>query len=93
MKSASSRRSPRPATRTPVRTPDGLDHVYGVHALESLLARGESPKELWVQQGAGLKSGFSDEAYTRLGVKIAPDRDEVLGEVLDGGHDAHGASP
>ncbi|MDC7807363.1 alanine dehydrogenase [Luteimonas sp BLCC-B24] len=29
--------------------------------------------EVWVQQGAGLKSGFSDEAYTRLGVKIAPD--------------------
>ena len=29
--------------------------------------------EVWVQKGAGLKSGFSDEAYTRLGVKIAPD--------------------
>ena len=45
MKSASSRRGPK--------TPDGLDQVYGVHALQSLLDRGEAPRELWVQQGAG----------------------------------------
>ena len=36
-----------------IRTPDGLDQVYGVHALESLLERGEALRELWVQQGAG----------------------------------------
>ncbi|MEO5962863.1 MAG: alanine dehydrogenase [Thermomonas sp.] len=29
--------------------------------------------EVWVEQGAGLKSGFKDEQYTRLGVHIAPD--------------------
>ena len=29
--------------------------------------------EVWIEQGAGLKSGFKDEDYTRLGVKIAPD--------------------
>jgi alanine dehydrogenase len=29
--------------------------------------------EVWLEQGAGLKSGFADEQYTRLGVKIAPD--------------------
>ncbi|MFZ5662390.1 MAG: alanine dehydrogenase [Pseudomonadota bacterium] len=29
--------------------------------------------EVWIEQGAGLKSGFRDEDYTRLGVKIAPD--------------------
>ncbi|MCD9026915.1 alanine dehydrogenase [Luteimonas sp. BDR2-5] len=29
--------------------------------------------EVWVQAGAGLRSGFGDEAYARLGVKIAPD--------------------
>lgn len=45
MKSAGSRQRPR--------TPDGLDQVYGVHALQSLLERGEAPKEIWVQQGAG----------------------------------------
>ncbi|WP_407351575.1 alanine dehydrogenase [Luteimonas sp. R10] len=29
--------------------------------------------EVWLESGAGLKSRFSDEDYTRLGVKIAPD--------------------
>jgi alanine dehydrogenase len=29
--------------------------------------------EVWLEQGAGLKSGFTDEQYIRLGVKIAPD--------------------
>lgn len=29
--------------------------------------------EVWVEQGAGLKSGFKDEQYTKLGVHIAPD--------------------
>ncbi|NZA27938.1 alanine dehydrogenase [Luteimonas sp. SJ-92] len=29
--------------------------------------------EVWLERGAGLKSGFADEAYTRLGVRIAPD--------------------
>ncbi|MEO5566646.1 MAG: alanine dehydrogenase [Luteimonas sp.] len=29
--------------------------------------------EVWLEQGAGIKSGFTDEQYTRLGVKIAAD--------------------
>jgi alanine dehydrogenase len=29
--------------------------------------------EVWLEKGAGLKSGFRDEAYSALGVKIAPD--------------------
>ena len=29
--------------------------------------------EVYVQAGAGLKSGFSDDAYTRVGVHIVPD--------------------
>ncbi|GAA4865729.1 alanine dehydrogenase [Luteimonas vadosa] len=29
--------------------------------------------EVWLQQGAGLKSGFRDEQYAALGVNIAPD--------------------
>ena len=39
-------------------------------AAGDLVTRGH---EVWLEQGAGLKSGFSDEQYTRLGVKIAPD--------------------
>ena len=29
--------------------------------------------EVWLEKDAGIKSGFKDERYTRLGVKIAPD--------------------
>ncbi len=39
-------------------------------AAGDLVKRGH---EVWLEQGAGLKSGFADEQYTRLGVKIAPD--------------------
>ena len=39
-------------------------------AAGDLVKRGH---EVWLEQGAGLKSGFGDEQYTRLGVKVAPD--------------------
>ena len=39
-------------------------------AAGDLVKRGH---EVWLEQGAGLKSGFKDEQYTQLGVKIAPD--------------------
>src|SRR5690606_6886793 len=39
-------------------------------AAGDLVKRGH---EVWLAQGAGIKSGFSDEQYTRLGVRIAPD--------------------
>jgi alanine dehydrogenase len=39
-------------------------------AAGDLVKRGH---EVWLEQGAGLKSGFKDEEYTRLGVNIAPD--------------------
>lgn len=39
-------------------------------AAGDLVKRGH---EVWLEQGAGLKSGFNDDQYTRLGVKIAPD--------------------
>ncbi len=29
--------------------------------------------EVWLEQGAGVKSGFTDDQYARLGVNIAPD--------------------
>src|SRR3546814_18098333 len=39
-------------------------------AAGDLVKRGH---EVWLQKDAGVKSGFRDEAYTALGVKIAPD--------------------
>ncbi len=39
-------------------------------AAGDLVVRGH---EVWIEQGAGIKSGFSDEQYSQLGVKIAPD--------------------
>ncbi len=39
-------------------------------AAGDLVKRGH---EVWLEQDAGIKSGFKDEEYTRLGVKIAPD--------------------
>lgn len=39
-------------------------------AAGDLVKRGH---EVWIEQGAGLKSGFIDDQYIRLGVKIAPD--------------------
>src|SRR5690606_20922727 len=39
-------------------------------AAGDLVKRGH---EVWLEKDAGLKSGFSDEQYTRLGVRIAPD--------------------
>lgn len=39
-------------------------------AAGDLVKRGH---EVWLEQGAGLKSGFKDDEYTRLGVNIAPD--------------------
>ena len=39
-------------------------------AAGDLVKRGH---EVWIERGAGLKSGFKDDAYTKLGVKIAPD--------------------
>ena len=39
-------------------------------AAGDLVARGH---EVWLEKDAGIKSGFTDEQYTRLGVNIAPD--------------------
>ncbi|MCU0730714.1 MAG: alanine dehydrogenase [Hyphomonas sp.] len=36
--------------------------------------------EVLVQSGAGVNSGFANEAYTSVGAKIAPDADAVFGE-------------
>ncbi|MFZ4698812.1 MAG: alanine dehydrogenase [Candidatus Methylumidiphilus sp.] len=44
---------------------------------EALVAAGH---EVIVEQGAGLGSGFSDEQYTAVGAKIAPDADATWAE-------------
>lgn len=43
----------RQAGRSPdlPRTPDGLEPVYGVHAVRALFERGQPPRVLWIQQG------------------------------------------
>ncbi|NUS60374.1 MAG: alanine dehydrogenase [Lysobacter sp.] len=50
-------------------------------AAGDLVKRGH---EVWLEQGAGLKSGFKDEQYTQLGVKIASDAAELYakGELI-----------
>jgi alanine dehydrogenase len=40
----------------------------------ALVAAGHS---VWVESGAGLGSGFSDEQYTKVGAQIAPDADST----------------
>ena len=39
-------------------------------ACADLVRRGH---EVWVEASAGIKSGFTDEMYTKVGVKVAPD--------------------
>ncbi|WP_404471224.1 23S rRNA (guanosine(2251)-2'-O)-methyltransferase RlmB [Vreelandella venusta] len=80
MKSASSRRSP----RTAIRTPDGLDHVYGIHALESLLERGEAPRELWVQQGAGSRLKEVVASAQASGARVKEQSRDVLDQLTQG---------
>lgn len=80
MKPSSSRRSSRPA----VRTPDGLDQVYGVHALESLLERGETPRELWVQQGAGTRLKEVVANAQARGARIKEQPRELLDQLTQG---------
>lgn len=79
MKSASSRRG----VRT-VRTPDGLDQVYGMHALQSLLERGETPRELWVQQGAGNRLADVVAQAQARGARIKEQPRELLDQLTQG---------
>ncbi|MGE4533972.1 23S rRNA (guanosine(2251)-2'-O)-methyltransferase RlmB [Halomonas sp.] len=45
------KRSRRPPTGKPA-VPGGLESVFGVHAVRALIERGETPRELWVQEGS-----------------------------------------
>jgi len=50
-------------------------------AAADLVRRGH---EVFIQSGAGLKSGFADEAYTKAGIKVLPDAAAVYekGELI-----------
>src|SRR3982750_2189433 len=50
-------------------------------ACADLVRRGH---EVYVQSGAGIKSGFSDEDFAKVGVKIAADADALyeIGELI-----------
>ncbi|WP_416139701.1 23S rRNA (guanosine(2251)-2'-O)-methyltransferase RlmB [Halomonas sp. HK25] len=51
--------------------PGGLEAVFGVHAVRALLDRGESPRELWVQEGsAGGRLAELVEAAAGRGARI-----------------------
>ncbi|WP_447553499.1 23S rRNA (guanosine(2251)-2'-O)-methyltransferase RlmB [Vreelandella sp. EE22] len=79
MKSASRRGS-----RSTIQVPEGLEQVYGVHALESLLERGEVPRELWVQQGAGKRLDILVERARAGGTRLTEKPRDVLDQLTGG---------
>jgi 23S rRNA (guanosine2251-2'-O)-methyltransferase len=59
--------------------PGGLEAVYGVHAVAALLARGEVPRELWVQEGdAGKRLAELVEQASAGGARVQHQPREVL---------------
>jgi len=64
------KRSRRPPTGKPA-VPGGLESVFGVHAVRALIERGESPRELWVQEGsAGERLAELVEAARAGGARV-----------------------
>lgn len=76
--------SSRRSSRTAIRTPNGLDQVYGIHALESLLERGETPRELWVQQGASGRLQEVVACARASGVRVKEQPRELLDQLTQG---------
>lgn len=84
MKSEPSRRGPRSRSNAGPKTPDGLDQVYGIHALQSLLDRGESPRELWVQQGAGSRLKEVVAQAQSRGARVKEQPRDLLDQLTQG---------
>jgi len=62
---------PRRASGAAPATPGGLEAVFGVHAVRALLERGETPRELWVQEGsAGGRLAELVEEARRRGARV-----------------------
>lgn len=66
-------------------TPGGLDAVYGVHAVRALLDRGESPREVWVQEG-GAATRLSDlvDIASQRGARLINQPRDVLDGLAQG---------
>ncbi|HSP31725.1 MAG TPA: RNA methyltransferase substrate-binding domain-containing protein, partial [Halomonas sp.] len=84
MKPASTRRGPRSHSGAAPKAPGGLDQVYGVHALQSLLDRGEAPRELWMQQGAGNRVKELVAQAQSQGAQVKEQSREVLDQLTQG---------
>lgn len=61
--------------------PEGLDVVYGVHALQSLLDRGEAPRELWLQSGAEKRLQELAAQAQQMGARIVAQPRDVLDQI------------
>ncbi|WP_104202705.1 23S rRNA (guanosine(2251)-2'-O)-methyltransferase RlmB [Billgrantia saliphila] len=62
--------------------PGGLDAVFGVHAVRALLQRGETPRELWVQEGdATARLAELVEQVRAGGCRVRNQPREVLDEL------------
>ncbi|WP_141317297.1 23S rRNA (guanosine(2251)-2'-O)-methyltransferase RlmB [Halomonas halmophila] len=75
----------KPTHRRGPRAPGGLDAVHGVHAVRALMARGEMPRELWVQEGDA--SGRLAELLTQAreaGVRVQTLPRELLDQQAQG---------
>lgn len=76
----------RPARRRNAKpAPGGLEAVFGVHAVEALVARGERPRELWVQEGAAQQRLAALLEATRAdGGRVVQCSREALDELAGG---------
>lgn len=80
----------KPAPRrsaTPIRLPatlQGLELVYGVHALQSLLDCGEPPRELWLQAGVEKRLQELADKAEQLGARLVHHPRESLDQITQG---------
>lgn len=81
MKSASRRGAK--AHQTPT-APQGLEVVYGTHALQSLLDRGEAPRELWLQTGVEKRLEELAVKAEQLGARLVKQPREMLDQMTQG---------
>lgn len=81
MKSASRRGAKAPKGPKGPKMPEGLDVVYGVHALQSLLDRGEAPRELWVQSGAEKRLQELAAQAQQMGARVVAQPRDVLDQI------------
>lgn len=65
--------------------PNGLDAVFGMHAVEALFSQDEMPRELWVQEGqAETRLSALAEKARRGGAHLTHYPREVLDEIAQG---------